>query len=74
MSFYFKFFIARCHMITLPDIEKWDELIIAFAKLMDFVRWDMCNFSTERFKLLQRIIGTMQPLLQFGIYTSKFKL
>lgn len=52
----------------MPDLNIWDELIIKLAKILDDARWSVHNYSSVKTELCEKVIMTIQPLLNYGSY------
>jgi len=57
--------LNECHIMTLPYIEIWDRLLIQLAKILDDARWTINNYSAVRVEICEKMIVTIQPLLQY---------
>lgn len=64
--FFFKFVFNECQLMSLPDIDIWDTLVIQLGKIMDDARWTIETYSTTRVKICENIILCLQPLLHFA--------
>jgi len=63
-----QFFLLECQLMTLPDIDVWDKLLIRLAKILDEARWTIENYSTSRVFLCEALITTAQPILHYASY------
>ncbi|VVC27145.1 Hypothetical protein CINCED_3A011748 [Cinara cedri] len=66
-----KLILNECHLITLSDIDNWDKLLIQLAMLLEDTRWNIENFSRQRVELCEKIIVTIQPILNYAAYIVK---